>query len=90
MKTQLDPTALKIAKQRRFTLSARMLTGKAIDVTCINDANAPMACYAPKTQKLMLNEGDKRLDFSNPVKSLIYTRSCLYHEIDHALHRDAP
>lgn len=77
--------AIRIAKEKRFTLSARMLSEQNINVKVINDPNYGVASFNINTKQLTLNEGETRMDFSNPVKAIVNHRASLYHEVDHAL-----
>lgn len=76
---------LEKAKESRFTLSSRILTGKNINVNVINQLGEKNSAFIDmNTLQLTLNEALPKAD--NPVIGLIYDRGKLYHELGHALY----
>ena len=69
-------------KGKRFSISARVLTGEEITCHVINDKGTHPASYDLGTKKLMLNEAHPAT--KNPIAALIYDRGKLFHEISHA------
>ena len=69
------------AKAKRFTLSARLLGGKATTVSVINQPEVMPAVYDTEKDKLYLNEAHPNT--SDEVAALVYDRGKLFHELGH-------
>lgn len=78
-------SAIKQAKEARFTLSSRILSGKQIRVKMTDCMGADPACYNTDSLALELNEACPRVPSSQPVRALVYDRAKLYHELGHAI-----
>lgn len=69
------------AKNKRFTLTARLLGEKKTTVQIIDDKSCMPAIYDTSNDLLYLNEAHPRT--TDKVKALIYDRGKLFHELGH-------
>jgi von Willebrand factor type A domain len=69
------------AKEKRFTITARILSGKQVNVKVVDDPRGNPAQVNLGNLELTLNEASPRTN--DKAKALVFDRAKMFHEIDH-------